>query len=227
MSTTSSTVKPISFAPAPAPPPVPPCPCCPPFAASSALPSSRMIVEPVVVPASGDGVGERGGRPSARHPSTTVTSVPRTFTSPATTGGAPGIRVVGRRGRISRTWSTSAAHTNVPTRNTSRRARTKLPSVIGCEEAKILQGVALSKQICVGGRFRQRRTQVIEPFGHHGDRLIGHRMDERQRRRMQQLARRERLESLCFHPRGRGHAPAATERVLAVPDDRATHVRQV
>src|SRR2546422_11380253 len=132
-----------------------------------------MIVEPVV-PASGDGVGERGGRPSARHPSTTVTSVPRTFTSPATTGGAPGIRVVGRRGRISRTWSTSVAHAKLPTRNTSRRAGARLPSVIGCEEAKILQGVGLSKQICVRPPrcFRQRGTQVIGPLGRQRDRHV-------------------------------------------------------
>src|SRR6058998_3877409 len=136
-----------------------------------------MIVEPVV-PASGDGVGERGGRPSARHPSTTVTRVPRTFTSPATTGGAPGIRVVGRRGRISRTWSTSAAHACAPTRNTSNRAETRLPSVIGCEETKILQGVALGKQICVAGRFGERGTQVLRPFRRQRERDTGHGMSE-------------------------------------------------
>src|SRR5947208_15776988 len=153
-----------------------------------------MIVEPVV-PASGDGVGESGGRPSARHPSTTVTSVPRTFTSPATTGGAPGIRVVGRRGRISRTWSTSAAQANVPTRNTSNRAETRLPSVIGCEEAKILQGVALGKQICVSGRFGERGTQVVRQFRPERERLARHRMRERQRGGVEHLPRRERLEA--------------------------------
>src|SRR5258708_23043153 len=108
-----------------------------------------MMVEPVAGPATGvaggvdgaAGAGEAGGAwPSARHPSTTVTRVPRTFTSPATTGGAPGIRVVGRRGRISRTWSTSAAHATAPTRNTSKRADTRLPSVIRCAETNRLQG---------------------------------------------------------------------------------------
>src|SRR3989442_6596814 len=44
---------------------------------------------------------------------------------------------------------------------------------------------------------------------------------------MQQLARREPLEPLGLHARRRGHTPAATERVLAVPDDRATHMRQM
>ena len=52
-------------------------------------------------------------------------------------------------------------------------------------------------------------------------------MDERQCRGVEQLARRERLEPFGFHARRRGHAPAAAERVLAVTDDRATHVRQM
>src|SRR5467141_1929043 len=136
-----------------------------------------MIVEPAG-PASGDGSGGGGGRPNARHPSTTVTSVPRTFTSPATTGGAPGIRVVGRRGRISRTWSTSAAHASAPTRNTSKRAETRLPSVIGCEEAKILQEVALGKQICVSCRCGERGTQVVRPFRRQRERHTRHRVRE-------------------------------------------------
>src|SRR5882672_9192798 len=222
ISITSSTVKPISCLLVPPPPPPPPSP------ASSPLPNSRMIVEPAG-PASGDGSGEGGGRPSARHPSTTVTSVPRTFTSPATTGGAPGIRVVGRRGRISRTWSTSAAQANVPTRNTSNRTETRLPSVIGCEEAKILQGVRLSKQICavLPCRLSECGTHVLGPFGRERQLDTGHRMRERKRRRVQQLARRQRLEPLRFRPCRRRHAATPTKRVLAVADDGTADVREV
>src|SRR6267378_1279076 len=220
MSITSSTVNPISC-------PSPPTP-------DSPLTSSRMIVEPAAsgacvweVSAGGDAGGPGGAWPSARHPSTTVTRVPRTFTSPATTGGAPGIRVVGRRGRISRTWSTSAAHVSAPTRNTSKRAETRLPSVIGCEETKILQGVALGKQIRVSGRLGQRGTQLVRPFRCQGERGAGHRMRERQGGGMQQVPRRELLEALGLRPRGRRHAATAPEGVLAVADNRATDMREM
>src|SRR5438445_507607 len=132
-STTSSTVKPRTFLPAP---------------------TSRSTVVPPWVPLDAGGSGWR----SARQPSTTVTSVPRTLTRPATAGGAPGMRVVASRGRISRTRSASAAHRSPPTRNTSRR--TTPASLIRCEEAKILQGVALSKQSRVPRCAGQRGHQV-------------------------------------------------------------------
>src|ERR1041385_3526129 len=165
--------------------------------------------------------GAGGACPSARHPSTTVINVPRTFTSPATTGGAPGMRVVGRRGRISRTKSTSAAQASVPTRNTSKRAGARLPSVIGCEEAKILQAVNLSKQIRVACRVGERGPQIRGPLRLQRERRARHVMHEGELGRMQPLA------PLGLHARRRRHTPAAPERVLAIADDRAPDVREM
>src|SRR3989441_170346 len=148
-STTSSTVKPRPLRP-------------PPTSSSTVVPPS----EPV----------GGSGWPSARHPSTTVTRVPRTFTNPATTGGAPGIRVAWSRGRISRTVSASAAQVRRPTRN--RSSRTTPASLIRCEEAKILQRVALSKQTRMGGRLPAREARDaggvgpgVPPAGEHGHAL--------------------------------------------------------
>src|SRR5260370_25894274 len=190
-STTSSTVKPRTFFP-PA--------------------TSRRIV--VAGPASAAGAGWR----SARHPSTTVTRVPRTLTRPATTGGAPGIRVGATPGTISRPRSASAAHTRAPTRKTSSR-RTPA-SLIRSEEAKILQGVALSKQTQVAPGFGQRRSEFAGPLRAQHQPCARHRMDQGEQGRMQQLARGERLDALVRAALGRRDATAAAEGVLAVPPDR-------
>src|SRR6059036_3100680 len=198
-STTSSTVKPRTFFPPP---------------------TSRSTVVPPPSP-SAEGSGCR----NARHPSTTVTRVPRTLTTPATTGGAPGIRVGSSRGRISRTRSASAAQTRRPTRNKS--SRTTPASLIRSEEAKILQGVALSKQIRIGGRFSKRRNEIGGPFGAQVEPRAAHGMGEREPGRMQQLPRRERLEALGRLPLGRRDAPAAAEGVLPIAHDRVSHVRQM
>src|SRR6266702_185515 len=178
-STTSSTVKPRTLLP---------------------RPTSSTTVVPE--PASSGGSGWR----SARHPSTTVTSVPRTLTRPATTGGAPGIRVGTSRGRISRTRSASAAQTRAPTRNSS--SRTTPASLIRSEEAKILQGVALSKQSRIGGRFGERRHEVARPFGAHHQPRAGHRMDQREHRRVQQLTRGERVQAPPLPPLDHAREPA-------------------
>src|SRR5207245_2011376 len=74
-STTSSTVKPRTFLPPP---------------------TSSSTVVPWWVPLEAGGSGWR----SARQPSTTVISVPRTFTTPATGGGAPGLRGDPTRGTL-------------------------------------------------------------------------------------------------------------------------------
>src|SRR5256885_16248187 len=140
------------------------------------------------------GTGWRG----ARHPSTTVTGVPAALTSPATGGGAPGIRVVSSRGRISRTRSASAAQTRVPTRNSSRR--TTPASLIRCEEAKILQRVALSKQSLIGGGARQCGHEVGGPFRAQIDPRAGDRVVEGEPGGVQQLARRQRFELLRRPP---------------------------
>src|SRR6266480_5588074 len=198
-STTSSTVKPRTFFPPP---------------------TSRSTVVPPPSP-SAEGSGCR----NARHPSTTVTRVPRTLTTPATTGGAPGIRVGSSRGRISRTRSASAAQTRPPTRNSS--SRTTPASLIRSEEAKILQGVALSKQSRIDGRFPQRWNEIGGPFGAQVEPCAAHRMGEREPGRVQQLPRRERLEALGRLPLGRRDAPAAAEGVLPVAYNRVSHVRQV
>src|SRR5438105_9210040 len=199
-STTSSTVKPRTFLPAP---------------------TSRSTVVPPWVPLDAGGSGWR----SARQPSTTVTSVPRTLTRPATAGGAPGMRVVASRGRISRTRSASAAHRSPPTRNTSRR--TTPASLIRCEEAKILQGVALSKQSRVPRCAGQRGHQVGGPFGAHCHRRPGNRMVEREAGGVQQLAGREGFDLLRRPPvRGR-HASTATVRVLRIAHHGVTDIRQV
>src|SRR5207253_242830 len=198
-STTSSTVKPRTFLPAP---------------------TSRSTVVPPWVPLDAGGSGWR----SARQPSTTVTSVPRTLTRPATAGGAPGMRVVASRGRISRTRSASAAHRSPPTRNTSRR--TTPASLIRCEEAKILQGVALSKQSRVPRCAGQRGHQVGGPFGAHCHRRPGNRMVEREAGGVQQLAGREGFDLLRRPPvRGR-HASTATVRVLRIAHHGVTDIRQ-
>src|SRR5207244_5451277 len=129
---------------------------------------------------------EGAGGPAARPPPTTATRLRRTFTSPATCAGAPGIRVGSNRGRISRTVAASAEQARLPTRNT--RSRTASPSLIRCEEAKILQGVAFSKQVGVLRRCRQRRRQIGGPFGVQHEANTGHRMLEPQLRRVQQLS---------------------------------------
>src|SRR5437763_1331106 len=197
-STTSSTVKPRSFFP---------------------RPTSGTTVVPG--PASPGGSGWR----SARHPSTTVTSVPRTLTRPATTGGAPGIRVGVSRGRISRTRSASAAQTRVPTRNSS--SRTPPASLIRSEEAKILQGVALSTQSRAVGRLSGGRHHLARPFRAQDEPRARHRMGQREQGRVQQLPRRERLEALRRLTRRGRHAAAAAERVLAVAHHRMSHMRQM
>src|SRR5437762_3592770 len=199
-STTSSTVKPRTFLPSP---------------------TSRSTVVPPSVPLDAGGSGWR----SARQPSTTVTSVPRTLTRPATAGGAPGIRVVASRGRISRTRSASAAHRSPPTRNTSRR--TTPASLIRCEEAKILQGVALSKQSRVIRRAGQRSCQVGGPFGPHRHPRAGNRMVEGEPGGVQQLARRQCFELLRRVPLRRRDAATAPVRVLGVAHDGVADVRQV
>src|SRR6266568_863023 len=200
-STTSSTVKPRTFFPPPT--------------------SRSTVVPEPLPPPSAAGSGCR----SARHPSTTVTRVPRTLTTPATTGGAPGIRVGSNHGTISRTRSASAAQTRPPTRNSS--SRTTPVSLIRSEEPKILQGVALSKQIRIGDRFPQRWNEIGGPFGAQVEPRAAHRMGEREPGRMQQLPRRERLEALGRPPLGRRDAPAAAEGVLPVAHDRVSHVRQM
>src|SRR5437588_1961884 len=197
-STTSSTVKPRTFFPRPT--------------------SSTTVV---AGPASPGGSGWR----SARHPSTTVTRVPRTLTRPATTGGAPGMRVGASQGRISRTRSASAAQTRLPTRKTS--SRTTPASLIRSEEAKILQGVALSKQTRIGGRFGERRHQVARPLRAQHEPRTGHRVDQPEQSGVQQLAGGQRFEALGLPARRRCDAAAAPERVLAVAYDRVPHVRQV
>src|SRR3989449_1189158 len=189
-STTSSTVKPRTLRPSP---------------------TSSSTVVPPSEPSGGS------GWPSARHPSTTVTKVPRTFTRPATTGGAPGIRVGWSRGRISRTASASAAQVRRPTRN--RSSRTTPASLIRCEEAKILQRVALSKQTRIRGRFRERRREIGGPFGSQREPRTGYGMVEGERRRVQQLPRSERLEALGGAALGGRDAPAAPERGLAIAPD--------
>src|SRR5438445_947622 len=198
MSTTSSTVKPMVF--------------CPPAI-------WRSTVVPPSVRAAGSGC------PRAFQPSTTVTRVPRTLTRPATTGGAPGMRVVSNRGRISRTTSAAAAQVRPPTRNTS--SRTTCASPIGCEEAKILQGVGFSKQVGIGGRCDQRGAQVRRPFRLQREPLARNRMREREGRRVQELPRRERLEPLRVAPLRRRHAATAAEGVLAVADDGVADLAQV
>src|SRR5947207_7786883 len=199
-STTSSTVKPRTFLPPP---------------------TSRSTVVPLWVPLAAGGSGWR----SARQPSTTVTRVPRTLTRPATSGGVPGIRVVASRGRISRTRSASAAQTSVPTRNTSRR--TTPASLIRCEEPKILQGVALSKQSGVSCRAGQRGGEIGGPFRAQGDADTADRVVEREAGGVQQLARRERFELLRRPPLRRRDPPAAAQRVLRVAYHRVTDMRQV
>src|SRR2546428_395506 len=186
-STTSSTVKPRTLRPPP---------------------TSSSTVVPPFEPAGGSGWR------SARHPSTTVTRVPRTFTRPATTGGAPGIRVGSSRGRISRTVSASAAQVRRPTRN--RSSRTTPASLIRCEEAKILQRVALSKQSRIRRRLRERRREIAGPFGSQREPRTGHGMVEAERRRVQQLPRSERLEALSGAALG---GPDAQEIDLREPRD--------
>src|SRR5439155_27123903 len=183
--------------------------------------SSSTVVPAPPSPPSAEGSACR----SARHPSTTVTRVPRTLTTPTTTGGAPGIRVGSSRGRISRTRSASAAQTRPPTRN--RSSRTTPASLIRSEEAKILQGVALSKQSRIGSRFSKRRNEIGGPLRAQVERRAAHRMGERQPGRVEQLPRRERLEALGRLPRSRRDAPAAPEGILPVAYDRMPHVREV
>ncbi len=170
--------------------------------------------------------GSGGAWPSARHPVTTVTRLPRTFARPKITGGAPGIRVGKRRGRISRTVAASAAQASVPTRKTSSLT---IPSLIRREEAKILQGVAFSKQIRIATRFRRARR--ANRSGHSDRTSTGdaaaYRVGERQERRMQRLPRRGGLEPLGGPPEGRRDPARAAEGVVAVPDHGMSHVRQV
>src|SRR2546427_9963965 len=198
-STTSSTVKPRTFFP-------------PPTSRSTVVP------EPLPPPAAA-GSGCR----SARHPSTTVTRVPRTLTPPATTGGAPGMRVGSNHGTISRTRSASAAQTRPPTRNSS--SRTTPVSLIRSEEAKILQGVALSKQIQIGGRFPQGWNEIGGALGAPVEPRAAPPVGGREPGRMQQLPRRERLEALGPLPLGRRDAPAAAEGVLPIAHDPVSPVR--
>src|SRR5229473_1870007 len=209
-STTSSTVKPRTFFPAPT-------------SSSTVVPDPRPPAPPPSPPPSPSGWGS--GCRNARHPSTTVTSVPRTLTTPATTGGAPGIRVGSSRGRISRTRSASAAQTRRPTRNKS--SRTTPGSLIRSEEPKILQGVALSKQTRIGGRFSQRRNEIGGPFGAQVEPRTTHRMGEGEPGRVEQLSRRERLEALGRLPLRRRDAPAAPERILPVAHHRVPHVGEM
>src|SRR5712691_3112930 len=203
-STTSSTVKPRTFFP---PPP------------------SRSTVVPAPPPPPPPPSGWGSGCRSARHPSTTVTRVPRTLTTPATTGGAPGIRVGSSRGRISRTRSASAAQTRRPTRNKS--SRTTPGSLIRSEEAKILQGVALGKQIRIGGRFSQRGNEIGGPFGAQVEPRTAHRMGEYQPGRVEQLPQRERVEALGRLPLRWRDAPAAAKGILPVAHDRVPHVGEM
>src|SRR5882724_11255486 len=177
----------------------------------------------IVVPPASDSCGADWC--SARHPSTTVTSWPRTLTSPATTGGAPGIRVTASRGRISRTLSTSAAQARLPTRKTS--SRTVAVSLIGLEEAKILQGVTFSKQSRIGGGGGERGAQVGGPLRAQRELRAGDRMHQREGRRMEQLPRRERLEPLRLRAPRRRDAAAAAEGVFAVAHHRVADVREM
>src|SRR5207247_522465 len=196
-STTSSTVKPRTF---------------------PASTSSSTVV-PSTPPAAGSGWRR------ARHPSTTVTKVPRTFTRPATTEGAPGIRVAPSRGRISRTRSASVAQRSWPTRKMS--SRTTPASLIRSEEAKILQGVALSKQTRIGRRFRERRKQIGGPLGPQHDLLLRDRVGEREQRGVQQLSRGARLQPLGGAALAGGDASATSEGVVAVPHDRVPHMGEM
>src|SRR5437899_1023685 len=196
-STTSSTVKPRTFPAS----------------------SSSSTVVPSTPPAAGSGWRR------ARHPSTTVTKVPRTFTRPATTEGAPGIRVAPSRGRISRTRSASVAQRSWPTRKMS--SRTTPASLIRSEEAKILQGVALSKQTRIGRRFRERRKQIGGPLGPQHDLLLRDRVGEREQRGVQQLSRGARLQPLGGAALAGGDASATSEGVVAVPHDRVPHMGEM
>src|SRR2546425_6463135 len=196
-STTSSTVKPRTF--------------------PASTSSSTVVPSPPPVAGS--------GWRRARHPSTTVTKVPRTFTRPATTDGAPGIRVAPSRGRISRTRSASVAQRSWPTRKMS--SRTTPASLIRSEEAKILQGVALSKQTLIGRRFRERRQQIGGPLGPQHDLLLRDRVGEREQRGVQQLSRGARLQPLGGAALAGGGAPAAPQGGGAGPPDGGSPVGEM
>src|SRR5258708_6595924 len=177
----------------------------------------------IVVPPASDSCGAAWC--NARHPSTTVTIWPRTLTSPATTGGAPGIRVTASRGRISRTLSTSAAQARLPTRKTS--SRTAAASLIGLEETKILHGVTFSKQSGISGGGGGGGGEMGGPLRTQGEVHAGNRMRQRQCRRMEQLARCERFEPLRLRAARGRHAAAAAVGVFAIAHHGMPDVREV
>src|SRR5687768_10426106 len=121
--------------------------------------------------------------------SRTLSTSPRTFNSPRTKGGAPGIRVMRAKRTISRTSSISHAKTSVPTRKSSD-FRSAAASGFGAEESKELQGVReIGGERAVGGAD-EASAQVFRKWRADIDLLAAHRMTKHQPGSVKKMALR-------------------------------------
>ena len=102
-----------------------------------------------------------GGVRSCESTSDATSKVPRTFTSPSTASATPGMRVAGRRGRISRTIPAGAAQISAPMRKMTAWSVGEL--AISIEEKKIPKGVRASNQIFASDDM-QCTAQIRRPF---------------------------------------------------------------
>src|SRR4051794_12183519 len=141
-------------------------------------------------------------------PSSTVSRVPRTFTNPSTASATPGMRVAGRRGRISRTIPAGAAQISAPMRKMTAWGVGEL--AISIEEKKIPKGVRASNQIFASYDM-QCTAQIGGPFSLEFEGRAGGGVAECQSGRVKRLTRRRSLQRLSFPARRSGHpaAPAA------------------
>src|SRR3954453_13059432 len=108
----------------------------------------------------------------------TVMTVPRTFISPRTYEGAPGRRVAGGGGRISRTISSSMPPIRSASRKSSswRGAMSDAVSGSEAEEAKIVQRIRVHQQRLRLRNCSERSPQIgrkrrAELDGFAGDRM--------------------------------------------------------
>src|SRR5690349_1209364 len=157
-------------------------------------------------------------------PSSTVSRVPRTLTSPSIAWGTPGIRVATRRGRISRTIPAGAAQISAPMRKMT--AWSVGESAISIEEKKIAKGVRASNQV-FATHCNKCRPQIGRPFGVEFKWYAGRGMAECQSRRVQCLTRGrslQRLGGLSSHAR---NAPATPTGVNGVAHHRVANVLEM
>src|SRR6476646_3238911 len=157
-------------------------------------------------------------------PSSTVSRVPRTLTSPSMAWETPGIRVAVRRGRISRTIPAGAAQISAPMRKMTAWSVGEL--AISIEEKKIAKGVRASNQV-FGTYGNECSPEIGRPFGMEFKWRAGRGMAECQSGRVQCLTGGRPLQRLGGLPSRAGDAAAAAPGVDRIAHDRVADMLQV